>query len=48
MRAQMGGDSPGGRYSAKPLEFTRTLVLNVESKSSSALREERWESDTAG
>lgn len=36
-----GGASPGGRYSAKPLELTRTLVLKVESKSSSALRKER-------
>lgn len=31
-------NTPGGRYLAKPLEFTRTFVLKVESKSSSALR----------
>lgn len=45
-KKRMWGDSPGGRYSAKPLEFTRTLVLKVESKSSSALRKDRWGSDT--
>lgn len=38
--------SPGGIYLAYPLEFTRTLVLKVESKSSSALRKDRGGSDT--
>lgn len=32
---------------AKPLEFTRTLVLKVESKSSSALRMDRGEEVTS-